>query len=83
MIARTETIRADCQGNLAAYKNSGLVSGKKWILGSEHTGDDECNDNAAEGEIPLDQDFSSGDEAPPAHPNCVCDFVPAGIEGVD
>jgi SPP1 gp7 family putative phage head morphogenesis protein len=83
MIARTETIRADCQGNLAAYKNSGLVSGKKWILGSEHTGDDECNDNAAEGEIPLDQDFSSGDEAPPAHPNCVCDFVPEGIEGVD
>jgi len=83
MIARTETIRADCQGNLAAYKNSALVSGKSWLLGSEHPADDECDDNAAEGVIPLDQDFSSGDEAPPAHPNCTCDFLPEGIEGVD
>ena len=83
MIARTECARADCQGNLLAYKNSGLVSGKEWLLGSEHVGEDECNNNAAEGVIPLDQAFSSGDDAPPAHPNCVCDFVPRGIEGVE
>jgi hypothetical protein len=76
MIARTEIAKADVQGNMMAYRASGLVSGKKWILGSEHPQDDECNGNADEGVIPLDQDFSSGDDAPPAHPNCECDVIP-------
>ena len=80
MIARTEIAKADVQGNMTAYKASGLVSGKEWILGSEHPQDDECNDNADQGVIPLDQDFSSGDDAPPAHPNCECDVLPVLAE---
>ncbi len=77
-IARTETAKADVQGNLIAYKESGVVEGKQSILGSEHGEDDydECNVNAEEGVIPLDQSFSSGDDGPPYHPGCICDCIP-------
>jgi hypothetical protein len=74
-IARTELARADVEGNLAAYRDSGVVEGKEWILGSEHGDADECDDAAAMGVVPLDDDFGGiGD--PPAHPNCVCDVLP-------
>lgn len=82
LIARTETAFADANGNMIAYQQSGLVTGKEWILGSEHGPDeeDECNDNEDQGVIPLDQPFASGDQVPPAHPNCVCDFLPVLAE---
>lgn len=74
-IARTEVAKADVQGNLAAYRRSGVVEGKEWILGSEHNDTDECDDAEAMGVVPLDSDFGGvGD--PPAHPNCTCDIVP-------
>jgi hypothetical protein len=79
-IARTETAFADCNGNFMAYKASGVVSGKEWILGSEHDDYDECDLNAAAGVIPLDEAFPSGDQTPPAHPRCVCDFLPVLAE---
>jgi hypothetical protein len=69
MIGRTEIAQADVEGNMMAYRASGVVEGKEWILGSEHGEPDECTDNAAEGPIPLDQAFSSGDMNPLAHPN--------------
>lgn len=69
MIARTEIADADVQGNLAAYRESGVVEGKEWILASEHNEPDECDDAADMGVVPLDDDFGGvGD--PPAHPNC-------------
>lgn len=78
-IARTELAKADVQGNMIAYAASGVVSGKEWVLGSEHTDDDECDDAAAMGVVPLDSDFGGiGD--PPAHPNCVCDVLPVLAE---
>jgi hypothetical protein len=80
MIARTEIGQADVEGNMMAYRASGVVEGKEWIKGSEHAGDDECDDNAADGVIPLDQAFSSGDQNPLAHPNCVCDILPVLLE---
>jgi hypothetical protein len=74
-IARTETARADVEGNMEAYRASGEVSGKRWLLGSEHGVEDECDTAAALGEVPLDDDFGGiGD--PPAHPGCVCDVIP-------
>jgi len=77
MIARTETGNADIQGNKIAYKESGVVTGKEWILGSEHDSEDECDDNAAAGIIPFDDPFPSGDMEPLAHPNCICDLLPS------
>lgn len=72
-IARTETAFADCQGNLVLYRESGVVTSKQWIVGDGCC--DECA--AVNGEVvPLDGKFSNDVEAPPAHPNCRCDFIP-------
>jgi hypothetical protein len=79
-IARTEIARADVAGNMIAYRESGVVIGKAWLLGSEHDDDDECDDAAAMGVVDLDDDFGGiGD--PPAHPNCVCDVAPVVDSG--
>jgi hypothetical protein len=83
MIARTEIAQADVQGNLMAYRNSGVVQGKEWIRGSEEYPCDECEGNAAAGVIPLEDAFPSGDTGPPAHPNCVCDVLPVVAEQGD
>jgi Phage Mu protein F like protein len=83
-IARFEIAQADVEGNMMAYKDSGVVEGKEWALGSEHDDDDECDDAAELGVVELDDDFGGvGD--PPAHPNCVCDVLPvlAGDEQED
>jgi SPP1 gp7 family putative phage head morphogenesis protein len=76
-IARTELAKADGESTLRSWKESGRVSGKQWLLGSEHDDNnpDECDDNADQGVIDLEDDFDSGDEAPPAHPNCVCAVI--------
>jgi len=74
-IARTEIAHADTAGNMGAYRGSGVVSGKEWIAGSE-TDCEECEANVDAGVIDLDEEFPSGDDAPPAHPNCVCDVLP-------
>ena len=74
-IARTELASAHAQGSLAAWKESGVVEMKQAILGSEHDLDDECDENADDGPIPIDEVFSSGDDMHPFHPNCVCVVV--------
>ena len=68
MIARTETAFADSNGNMAAYRASGVVTGKEWILGSNHDLDDDCDENSEAGVIPLDEPFPSGDDCAPLHP---------------
>ncbi len=70
-IARTELAYAHTQGNLASWKSSGVVDGKQSLLSSEHTGEDECNDAAEDGVIPIDEAFSTGDDGPPYHTNCL------------
>lgn len=75
MIARTEIAAADIQGSLIGYRDSGEVSGKELLLGSEHEEPDDCDDAADMGVVPLEDDFGGlGD--PPYHPNCVCDVIP-------
>lgn len=80
MVARTETAFADSYGNLAAYKASGVVTGKEWLCGSEHDDDDECDENEAAGVIGLEEDFPDGSDCPPAHPHCVCAMVPVVMD---
>lgn len=74
-IARTELAMAQGQGTLDSWIESEVVSGKRWILGSEHGDPDICDDNEAAGVIGLEETFPSGDDAPPAHPDCVCDLI--------
>ena len=71
MIARTETARADVEGNIAGWKEAGIQE-KQWLIA------DACCDECAEidGEIVgINEDFSSGDSGPPLHPNCRCTVI--------
>lgn len=43
---------------------------KAWYCASNPC--DICQDNEDDGRIPIDQEFSSGDIAPPVHLNCEC-----------
>ncbi len=74
LIARTESASADVQGNLEAYRMSGVVSGKQWITGAGCC--DLCNELDGV-TVDLDEDFpNDGGAGPPLHPNCRCDVLP-------
>jgi hypothetical protein len=67
LIARTESENA---GVIEGWRASGQVEGKEWEPDAEAC--EICLGNAADGVIPIDATFSSGDDAPTAHPNCEC-----------
>ena len=73
LIAVTETNNAanhgTLQGGYAMQKNGNPVK-KMWLESEDPC--PICEENADDGEIDLDEDFSSGDDAPLAHPNCLC-----------
>lgn len=77
LIARTETIKANAQGSLEGYRaarDAGVKVKKAW--NPDAGACPICQENGDAGAIDLDEDFPSGDDAPPAHPNCECDLVP-------
>lgn len=76
MIARTETAKAASEGALNSYVSSGAVDGKYWSTAEDDRVSEECEENANAGIIALEDDFPSGDQAPPVHPNCRCAVVP-------
>jgi phosphohistidine phosphatase SixA len=53
--------------------DSGTTVEKQWDIGAE--GCPICQDNAAEGWIGVDEVHASGDDEPPAHPNCDCSEI--------
>jgi SPP1 gp7 family putative phage head morphogenesis protein len=75
LIANTEIADANSQGGLAGAKTArdelDVQSYKEWLVADEEACED-CLDNRDDGPIPLDDDFSSGDDAPTAHPHCRC-----------
>lgn len=79
MISRTELAFAHVQGNVAGWRETGMIEGKRSILGDLHTVEDECDDCVMAGVVPLDEDFIAGYNFPPYHPNCMCDVVPVLI----
>lgn len=76
MIARTETAQAMMSGQMAGMRESG-VRNKQWITAGANICPI-CDMNADQGMIGINEQFNSGDDAPPAHPNCEC-YVEAGI----
>ncbi len=83
MIARTELAMAHVAGTMAAWRRSGVVAGKKWMLSNLHDQDDICDINAEAGTIPLDASFPSGDDGPPSHPNCECVLVAEVLDAAE
>jgi len=79
LIARTEAIRASNAGQEEAYKQSGVVIAKEWLVAQD---DRLCNRCAPmNGKIlPLDDIFIDDDyediQYPPLHPNCRCCLIP-------
>jgi SPP1 gp7 family putative phage head morphogenesis protein len=83
MIARTELAMAHSEGALEGYKEArgtGIAVYKEWL---DSDGCDECSQNADAGVIDLDDTFPSGDDAPPAHPNCRCAIAPVVVSNED
>lgn len=80
VIARTETANAIGEANHAAAKENGATT-KVWV-GAGDPIDDVCQGNVDDGEIPINQSFSSGDMHEPAHPNCEC-YTEAGEINLD
>jgi REP element-mobilizing transposase RayT len=79
-ISRSELSAANNQGNLQGYKTaaqSGVRVLKEWL---DNDSEDVCADNADEGPIELDEDFPSGSDAPPEHPNCLCSLAPVVLD---
>lgn len=83
LIARTELADAHVQGTLAGWNRSGVVAGKRSVLGSRHDEDDICDANAEQGVIAMGDTFSSGDDGPPYHPNCVCALIPVTADEME
>lgn len=74
-IAITEMNEANSMANQEAWRLSGVVKQKQWLTNAETTVCEQCQANADQGIIDIDEDFQSGDETTPAHPNCYCDVV--------
>lgn len=75
-IAMTEERTALHAGAIQGWRESGQVVGKTWLLSNDEGVCDICESNAEQGTIDLDEDFESGDDTAPAHPNCRCDVAP-------
>jgi hypothetical protein len=77
LIARTEITRANNESGVLAAKEArdelGLGMKKGWLADDDPC--DLCQENADEGFIDLDDEFPSGDNAPPGHPRCECTLI--------
>ncbi len=70
MIAQTEAVDAYNAGREATARAAGFDE-KSWETESGNPCET-CLENEADGWIPIDDDFTSGDDAPTAHVNCQC-----------
>jgi SPP1 gp7 family putative phage head morphogenesis protein len=76
LIAVTEWNRAASAATWTGYTKQG-VQLKTWFTVGDERVCSTCEDNAADGEIPIGQEFHSGDMYPPAHPGCRCNLSSA------
>lgn len=73
LIADTEVAMANGQGALAGYKEAkaaGVKLKKIWVCDSDPC--PICEENQDAGEIEVEDEFPSGDDAETAHPGCLC-----------
>ena len=70
-IARTETATALGQGTKGAAEHQGRDE-KRWVTQGDGDVSDDCLLNEGEGWIPIGNNFPSGIETIPQHPNCRC-----------
>jgi len=76
LIARTETAFALSSASLDSMADMG-IEGKEWVTVGDSRVSAECQANAAQGVIPVNEPFQSGAMAPPQHPACRCALAPS------
>lgn len=78
-IARTEAAFAHSRGAMTGYRETqkalDLHMQKAWSTADDEVVCEECMGNEEAGWIEMDEEFPSGDDATPAHPNCRCDII--------
>ena len=74
LIAVTEIGNATRGGLFEGYKAAGMQQ-KRWLLSNDDNVCPVCKANAAQGYIPINEPFQSGDMQPLAHPRCQCDLA--------
>lgn len=79
-IALTEWNRAASAATQNEMKRLGYET-KFWITAGDSRVCPVCADNAASGDIPVDESFASGEDYPPAHPRCRCNVTPGPTIG--
>jgi SPP1 gp7 family putative phage head morphogenesis protein len=79
-IARTEIARADSEGAIAGWEESGIVKGKSWLTAGDDRVSEECMRNQAKGVVSLDYVYEFGVKSPPQHPRCRCTLLPELFE---
>lgn len=78
LIAATEVTRAFAEGNLAAWRESGVTEGKEWLTREDEIVCVICGP-LNETIVGIDEQFQSSAGAidgPPAHPRCRCSIAP-------
>ncbi|MGH3376330.1 MAG: phage minor head protein [Actinoallomurus sp.] len=73
-VAQTEISRAQSQASLDTYRQMG-VAATEWLISPSNVCI-VCETNANASPVRLGQIYPSGDDAPPAHPNCRCAPMP-------
>lgn len=73
MVAHTEVASAFERANTLAWRESGVVDGKGWLLGPSPCPD--CEPLGGK-EVGLDDEFAPGVLHPPFHPLCTCAAYP-------
>ena len=69
LISRTETDNAYNMAQHDFFTKNGFQT-HCWVTDGDPCEDCQANEDA--GNIPIDESFPSGDDAPPLHPNCQC-----------
>lgn len=77
---RKKTIAATEQRMATSAKNKAIAESrgqqwKRWLTVGDNRVSDMDQANEREGWIPIDQEFDSGHQQPPSHPNCRCTVV--------
>jgi len=80
-IAVTETTRAYAEGNLASWRESGVIERKRWNTANDELVCPICGPLHRQ-VVDLDATWD-GIEKPPAHPNCRCWVTPVIITQTD
>jgi SPP1 gp7 family putative phage head morphogenesis protein len=80
LIAVTEVTRAFAEGNIRAWKETGVIQKKEWVTAFDELVCPICSPLNGK-VVGMDEEFAPGIKSPPAHPRCRCVIV--GVVDVD